>query len=192
MYKKITLITSTVTLLAASTLTHARGIDFKLADEMAELNYLTQTSTFGYGGTDIGMGIYFNEADDVQFQGKLMVTGNPAGNNKALQYGIGGKLLFTTFDVLDEEVGALAVGGQLRYVIPSTTPVAFMISGFYAPGITSFSGADEFSEFSFAIELEVTPSARAYIGYRHMEYEFENGGDYELDDGGHIGIKFDF
>lgn len=184
-----------ITLMAAASQASARGVDLKLADEMAEINYLTESSTFGYGGTDIGLGIMFTENDDFQIHGQMMITGNPAGNNKALQFGIGGKLMFASIDannLVDEEFGALAIGGQLRYVIPSTTPIAFTAGAFYAPGITSYSGADEYSEFSFAIELEVTPSARAYIGYRNMEYELESGPEIELDDGGHVGIKFDF
>jgi hypothetical protein len=30
------------------------------------------------------------------------------------------------------------------------------------------------------------------VGFRNMEYEFENGGEIELDDDLHLGIKFDF
>jgi len=179
-------------LLAVSSHTHARGVDIKLADKMAELTYLAESSTFGYGGADIGLGLFFNEDDDVQINGEVMVTGNPAGNNKAIQFGVGAKLVYTSIDVLDDEVGALALAGQFRYVIPSSTPIAFLASVYYAPGITSFNGADQYSEYRFAIELEVTPSARAYVGFRNMEYEFENGGEYELDDRGHFGVKFDF
>lgn len=180
------------TLLAISSQTHARGIDIKLADEMAELTYLTESSTFGYGGSDIDLGVFFNEADDVQINGQMMITGNPAGNNKAFQFGIGGKLMFASLELADEEVAALAIAGQLRYVIPSSTPVAFLAGIYFAPGITSFSSADQYTEYNFSVELEVTPSARAYIGYRYMEFEFENNAEYELDDGAHFGIKFDF
>lgn len=183
-----------VALLSVTTLADARGLDIKLADEMAELTYLTESSTFGYGGADVGIGLLFNEADDLHFTGKLMITGNPAGNNRPFQFGVGGKLMLTSFDRanFNEDVGALAIGAQARYVIPSATPIAFVASGYFAPGITSFSGADRYTEYNFAVELEVTPSARAYIGFRNMEYGLENGGKIELDDDLHIGIKFDF
>lgn len=181
-------------LFSVATFADARGLDVKLADEMAELTYLTESSTFGYGGADVGFGLLFNEADDLHFTGKLMITGNPAGNNRPFQFGVGGKLMLTSFDRgnFNEDVGALAIGAQARYVIPSATPIAFVASGYFAPGITSFSGADQYTEVNFAVELEVTPSARAYVGFRNMEYEFENGGEVELDDDLHIGIKFDF
>ena len=189
MFKKLSFIFA---LIAVSTQSQARGIDIKLADEMGEFTYLFESSTFGYGGADLGLGLLFTEADDLQFNFDMMVTGNPAGNNKALQFGVGAKAIFTSFDVLDEEVGAVAIGGQIRYVIPSSTPVAFLTSAHYAPGITSFSGADQYTEFRVAIELEVTPSARAFVGYRNIEYELEGGAELELDDGAHVGVKFEF
>lgn len=97
-----------ISLLAISSHTYARGFDIKLADEMAEFTYLTESSTFGYGGADIGFGVLFTENDDYQLSGEMMITGNPAGNNKAFQFGVGGKLMFVSLDALNEEVGALA------------------------------------------------------------------------------------
>ncbi len=193
MLKKITLFCA---LVASASQLQARGLDLKLADEMAEITYLAESSTFGYGGSDIGLGVFFTENDDMQLNASMMITGNPAGNNRALQFGIGGKLMYTSIETNnildDEEFGALAVAGQVRYVVPSSTPVAFLAAVYYAPGITSFSGADNYSEVLVAFELEVTPSARAYIGFRDMEYELENGLEIELDEGGHVGLKFDF
>lgn len=185
-----------IALVAASLVTsqaHAVGAELRLADETAEATYLTRTSTFGYGGADMGFGVFFNEQDDVQLAGGIMITGNSAGNNRSLKFGVGAKLLWADLDLINESVGALAVGAQVRYVIPSSTPIAFLVEGFVAPSIVSFSGAEQFTEYRFALELEVTPSARAYIGFRHMEYEVENlQPEYELDDDGHVGIRIEF
>ena len=189
MLKKLALL---ITVIPLSFQAEARGIDLKLANEMAEIVYLTESSTFGYGGADIGIGFLFTENDDVQLNGQMMISGNPAGNNQAFQFGVGGKLTFTAVDASDEEFGALAIGGQFRYVIPAATPVAFVAAAYFAPSITSFSGADKYTEYRVAVEIEVTPSARAYLGYRNEEYEFESGGKFELDDNVHIGLKFEF
>jgi len=189
MFKKIALL---FTVLPLSFQAEARGVDLKLANEIAEIVYLTESSTFGYGGADIGIGFMFTENDDVQFNGQIMISGNPAGNNKAYQFGVGGKLMLARIDASKEKIGAAAIGGQFRYVIPASAPVAFTASAYFAPGITSFSGADQYAEFNAAVELEVTPSARAYLGYRNAEYDLENGGEFQLDDNVHIGLKFEF
>jgi hypothetical protein len=194
MLKKIT---AMLAFAMIATQANARGFDLRLADEAAEIIYLTESSTFGYGGADVGIGLLFNEDDDLMFSGAAMVTGHGAGNNRALQFGVGGKLVLTMLDdrnntVADEEFGALAIGGQIRYVIPSSTPVAFLAEGFFAPEIVSFSGAEQYTEYRFAVELEVTPSARAYVGYRKIEFELEGGSEIELDDDPHIGIRIEF
>ena len=61
--------------------------------------------------------------------------------------------------------------------------------------VTSISGFDRLLEYRVALELEVTPSARAYIGYRMLEVEFDSAGrsvDYEVDDSANIGVRFEF
>ena len=182
-----------ITAAFAATQAHAAGVDIKLGNDSAEMTYLTKSSTFGYGGLDIGMGAFFNEDDDLQLNLSGMVTGSSAGNNRALKFGVGAKLSMANLDLIDEDVGALALGLQVRYLFPSSTPVALLAEGFVAPSITSFSGAERYYEYRFAVELEVTPSARAYLGYRYMEYEMEAGYDYdEMDGQGHLGVRFDF
>jgi hypothetical protein len=189
MLKKIAI---AISLLTLTTQANARGFDVKLASEMAEFTYLTESSTFGYGGADIGFGVLFTEDNDYQLGAKLLISGNPAGNNKSLQFGVGGKLLYVSLDAINEEVGALALAGQVRYIIPSSTPIAFRLGAAFAPSITSFSGADIYGEYELAVEIEVTPSAQAYLGYRKMQYDFEGGGKFILDDSVHVGIKFEF
>jgi YfaZ precursor len=192
MFKKITAIFFMSML---SVQVYASGVDLKLADETAEVQYLTESSTFGYGGADIGIGFFFNEADDWMFSALAMVTGNSASNERSLQFGVGVKLLGAKLKRLnpDDTIGALGLAGQVRYVIPSETPVAFLLEGVIAPEVTSFSGAEQYTEYRFAVELEVTPSARAYIGYRNIEIDLENtSADYEIDDEVHLGVRLEF
>ncbi|NIR60417.1 MAG: hypothetical protein GWO02_13305, partial [Gammaproteobacteria bacterium] len=39
-------------------------------------------------------------------------------------------------DVPDEDIAAVGIGGLVRYVIPSQTPMAFSLEGYVAPDIT--------------------------------------------------------
>ena len=181
-----------VVLFVAASQVQARGVDVRLANEVAAVQYLTESSTFGYGGADVGVGFLFNDANDTMFSAEAMVSGNGAGNNRALKFGVGAKLVGTYIKLLDDTMGALAIGGQVRYVIPASAPIAIMAEGFIAPKIVSFSGADQYSEFRIALEFEVTPSARAYIGYRNVSVDITNGVDYKLDDSAHLGVKLSF
>jgi len=82
----------------------------------------------------------------------------------------------------------------VRYVFPANTPLAILGEAFVAPSVTSFSNFDGISEYRVALELEVTPSARAYVGYRQLKVDLSNGTGpkYKLDDRAHVGVRFSF
>lgn len=180
----------------------AAAIDFRLGNEIAEVTYLTQDATFGYGGADMGLGFFLNERDDLLVTGTILVSGGRDGQVRGFHFGVGGKIFAGILDFpspVDNQNGAaLAIGAQMRYVFPGKTPFALLIEGFAAPDVTSASDFKGLKEVRLALELEITPSARAYIGYRTLEVELSNGlgntnGDgHELDDKGHIGVRFAF
>ena len=178
-------------LAVCSTAVHADGLDISLSDETANIVYLTDSGSFGYGGADIGFGVFFNEEDDFLAHANLLVTSNPlSGNN--FQFGVGTKAYLGTVDQVDEDVAAIAIGGLARYVIPAQTPMAFSLEGYWAPDITSFSDAEGVQELTARFEIEVLPSTRGYIGYRLLEPELEDAGDVEIDDEIHLGIRITF
>jgi len=175
----------------------AGAIDFRLGGNMAEIAFLTQNASFGYGGADIGFGVLFNEDDDVIANASVLVSGSSTGDVRALQFGVGAKIYGGTLDgpgdnSVDKNGGAIAIGGRIRYVFPGSTPFAVLGEAFYAPAVTSISGFDGLQEYRAALELEVTPSARAYVGYRYMEVTVNEKYDYEVDDSAHIGVRFEF
>ena len=174
----------------------AAGIDLRLSDESGELFYLYQTATFGYGGADVGIGVFFNDYDDLMASFSWTVSGSGVGNARALQYGVSIKAygaMIEQRNQSDLSGGALGLGGLIRYVIPSATPVAFLAEGYMAPKVTSFGDADGFTEFRVAGEVEITPSAKAYVGFRHLEMEPANGTqEIEMDDNVHIGVRLSF
>lgn len=175
----------------------AGAIDFRVGQDMAELNYLTQTASFGYGGADIGFGALINEHNDVIANGTILVTGTSAGDLQGLHFGVGAKAYAGSIDGpgnpgLDITGGAIAIGGKIRYIFPGSAPLAILAEAFYSPEVTSISEFDGLVEYRFALELEVTPSARAYVGYRNLEVTFKKDVDYEVDDAAHIGVRFEF
>lgn len=183
----------------------AGAIDFRLGSNMAEVNYLTQDATFGYGGADTGVGVFWNDRDDFLVSGTILVSGSSDGDVRGLHFGVGGKVYAGILEfprsnqlLIENQNGAvLAIGGQVRYVIAGNMPFALLLEGFVAPDVTSASDFKGLTEVRLALELEVTPSARAYIGYRTLKVKLINGVpptsyDQELDDEGHIGVRFAF
>jgi len=174
----------------------AGAIDFRVGSDVAELTFMTQTASFGYGGADIGFGALINDENDFIANASILVSGSSTGDVKALHFGVGAKayagMIDGPNDNLDIEGGAIAIGGQVRYVFPGNTPLAVLAEAYYAPEVTNIADFDGLVEYRVALELEVTPSARAYIGYRNLEVEISREVDYEVDDEAHVGVRFEF
>lgn len=170
---------------------YAAGLDISLGDESAEFDYLIDSGSLGYGGADIGFGFFYNENDDVLFNAGLMVVGN-LGARKDIALGVGAKAYYAKLEHYNEDPAAVAIGGQFRYIIPSRTPVGFILELYMAPGITAFGETEKFQEFNARVELEILPSTRGYIGYREIEVEMEGTQEIELDDSFHVGVRLQF
>jgi len=174
----------------------AGAIDFRVGGDMAELSFLTQASSFGYGGADIGFGALINEHNDVIASGSILVSGSSAGNVNGLHFGVGAKAYAGALDgpdgAIDIDGAAIAIGARVRYVFSSGTPIAILAEGYFAPEVTSIAEFDGLVEYRLALELEITPSARAYVGYRNLEVTFNDRIDYEVDDAAHVGVRFEF
>lgn len=168
----------------------AAGLDISLSNETANLVYLIDSGSLGYGGADIGFGFFYTEDDDYMVTANVMVVGT-LGERRDLQFGVGAKAYGADLDN-GEEVLAIGIGGQARYVFQTRTPVGVVLEGYVAPGITSFGDTESARELNLRFEVEVLPSTRGYIGYRFLEFDLEDVDDAELDDHVHLGIRLQF
>ena len=188
------LLTSLLSLTAITTV-QARGLDLSLGNDAAQITYLFDSNgQIGIGGTDMGIGLLFNDNDDLVFNGSILVTGNSLGRNRALQLGAGVKAYLGTLDVPGDEdsVFAVAIGGKMAYILPSRTPLSISLEAYIAPAVTSFGDSDGVTELLLRFEAEIAPTTRFFIGYRDLEAEFDGGPDYEIDDSMHLGVRFSF
>jgi hypothetical protein len=179
-------------LAGASGAAHAAGLDFSLGSETAQANLFFGSDAIGYGGADFSLGLFFNDDDDFMGSFGVKATGSPAGA-RPFSFGVGAKAYAVSLDHPDLDVQALAIGGEVKYHIPANMPMALAAEVYYAPSITTGGDGDNLLDFNLNFEVEITPGTAAFIGYRQLETELDNGGrDYELDDSGHIGIRLMF
>lgn len=168
----------------------AADLELALSGDTASIEVLTDSESIGVGGADLSFGGFFNNDDDYMAEVGLLVEGRPAGD-QPLSFGLGGKVLLGSIDTPDAGFSAIALGGKVRYHIPSNTPMAFGADLFYAPDITTFSDAEGVTDMRVRFEVDVLPAATAFLGYRKLSADLGSS-DYDLDDNVHIGIRFQF
>jgi hypothetical protein len=71
--------------------------------------------------------------------------------------------------------------------------VRFVLEGWIAPNILSFSGVDRVTELAARVEADVSERASVFVGWRNLEMDLDGGrGDYEVEDGVNFGLRFGF
>ncbi len=181
-------------LLGALGSSQASANDFEaaLSSETAQFTFRSDSSLIGWGGSDLAFGLFYNEDSDYVFQASLMQM-RQASEENPLTFGVGVKTYLGSLDDINEDVFAFGIGGEVRYTIPGTMPMALYARGFYAPDITSFADAEEVIDYTFGFQIEALPQTTAFIGIRHLEFETDDDGDYEADDDElHLGVRLTF
>ena len=183
----------------------AAGIDLSLSNETANLAILINPRQLYEGsGSELAIGGFVSEDDDRLLHVSLMARGYrpTAQSGYALAAGIkvvGGDVAVEPERVVaggedSERVGAVALGLQADFPVFGSprNPVDFGLEAFFAPSIASFSDAEQFSEFGLRLQIEIIPTAHAYVGYRRMGFDTNDYDDLRLDRGVHVGLKITF
>lgn len=187
---RLSIIAGTVLMLASSA-AMANGLEFQLGNKTAQLTFMTDSGLIGYSGGDLDFSLFTNTKNDFMGSAGLLVQGIPAGTSP-LTFGLGIKGYGFRVNDPRDSVGALALGGLVKYTIPSTTPMAVVFEGHYAPSITTVGDGKSLTDLSVDYQIEVTPGGTAFAGYRLLQTNLKNYGDYSLDDNVHIGVRFTF
>ena len=171
---------------------HANDFEVALSSETAQFTFWSDSSLIGWGGADLGFSLLYNEAEDILGQMSLMQSRPPSKENP-LTLGVGVKAYLGRLDLINDNVMAFGIGGEIRYTIGGVTPMAFYLRGHIAPDITSFSDTEEIREYLLGFQIEILPQTTAFIGIRDIEIDTANAIGYELDDNkAHVGVRLTF
>ena len=177
-----------------ATISAASANDFEaaLSSETAQFTFRSDSSLIGWGGSDLGLGLFYNDESDFVAQASLLQL-RQASQENPLTFGVGVKGYLGMLDDVDQDVIALGIGGEVRYTFAGTMPMAVYLRGYYAPEITSFLDADEVIDYQLGFQIEALPQTIAFVGIRHLEFETDDEGDYEADDDNlHFGVRLTF
>jgi hypothetical protein len=181
-------------LISLASITQARANDFEVAlsQETAQFTFRSDSSLIGWGGSDLAFGLFYNDDSDFIADASIIQM-RQASEETPLTFGVGVKAYLGQLDDSDDDdVAAFAVGGEVRYTIPGTMPMAVYGRGFYAPEITSFADAEEVTDFTVGFQIEAMPQTVAFVGIRHFEVEVDNG-EQKLDNNNiHVGVRLTF
>ncbi|NLO79413.1 MAG: hypothetical protein GX093_03715 [Xanthomonadaceae bacterium] len=169
---------------------HARSLELSLNDDVAQFLVTTQTRPFGVHNAEFGVGVLFNDDDDLIGSLRLMSTNRVS---PSLRLGVGLQGYLGDLDRPDETMGGSAVGGNVGIGLAAQVPLFLVLEGWVAPGVLSFGDTDKIKEWSARVEAHISPHAAFFVGYRQLKVDLETlSRDYEVDDSAFIGVRLGF
>jgi hypothetical protein len=170
---------------------NASDFEAALSSDTAQFTFRSDSSLIGWGGSDLAFSLFYNDESDFIGQASIIQM-RQASEETPLTFGVGVKGYLGSLDDPGEDVFAFAIGGEVRYTIPGTMPMAVYGRGFWAPDITSFGDVEGVLDYTVGFQVEALPQTVAFVGIRHLEFDLDEG-DYEADDDNiHIGVRLTF
>ena len=186
------LATSLILFLAISTAS-AQKIDINLSQESARLTHISLVGGSNFGRTEMNVGLLYNEDDNAVLDVGLQVIDAVGSKTPGLEIGVGPRFYYLRNDKFDVDAAVIALGGHMRYKLPSVQRLAIRGALYYAPSITSTMDSDNMYETEAGIAYELLPTADIYLTHRRIRVKFTKGvGTETIDSGVSVGIKIAF
>ena len=189
---KLQAATIAVLLCASGAAAAAQQIDLSLNSDTALLRYTLPISYSTSGRTDADFGLLHTESNDPLLMAGITMLGEAGSQVPGLDGGVGFRAYGISMDN-GADIGAVTLGGMLKYVPPALNRVGLVAALNYAPNVTVTGDANRLWDFTVRAEYEVLPMAAVYIGYRDVGVRMEiNSRDITLDQGAHFGLRMSF
>lgn len=176
-----------------STPVWAQSLELNLGDKSVEIGFQAPTGWGASGRSQFDGGMLFrdNNPEDYTLAGfGIEVVGDAGLSAPGLQFGVSIKGFYGSLSQID--VGAIAIGGLLRFAPEALPRVYVQISGRYAPNVVTFNDGENMRFTDMRFGYEILPEAEIYLGYRNAEVELESGVEETIDESGFLGLRILF
>ena len=173
----------------------AQRAEFALSNETLQLRYVGRDGQVGEGGQINGAFFLSEERDIVLSGGVLFPAALPddltVGQRLTLRFGP--QVYAALLQEENNDVLATSVGVQARFVVNRRMGLAVAGHAFYAPDILTFGSADNLTDLSARVEMQVAPELLAFGGMRWFEFDLtEGGGTTTLQEELFVGVGYRF
>jgi hypothetical protein len=173
----------------------AQSAEVALSDETLWLRYVGRDGTVG-GGGQIDGSFFLSEERDIVLSGAVMFPANLSPElsvDRRLSLRFGPQVYAALLQEENNDVLAMSVGVEARFVLNRRMGLALSGQAFYAPDILTFGSADNLTDLSARAELRVSPDLTAFGGMRWFEFDLiEGGGKRTLQEELFVGIGYRF
>jgi hypothetical protein len=179
MHSRITLLIAAPLLFAASQAIAQRdtrtasAAELALSNDTLQLRYIGSGNQVGVQGSQLTGGVFLGEERDFVLNAGLLF---PADLGiRRLNISFGPQLYAALLQEENDDVMAISVGTEVRFFIDPNRGLAVSGQAYYAPDILTFGTADNLTDLSARVELDVAEQLQAFAGMRWFEFDLNDG-----------------
>lgn len=143
-----------------------------LSNDTLELRYIGGGEGISSASSHLAGAFFLSEQRDIVLSAALMFPGFDAGRLSIL---FGPQVYAALLDEDNNDVLSLTVGLEARFMIERKWGLAVSGKAFYGPDILTFGTADNLTDLSARVEMQVAPRLQAFAGMRWFEFDLTQG-----------------
>ena len=162
-----------------------------LSNDTLQLRYLASGSAVGVQGSRLAGGVFLGEERDLVMNAGLLF---PADLGiRRLNISFGPQVYAALLQEENDDVMAVSIGTEVRFFIDPSRGLAVSGQAYYAPDILTFGSADNLTDLSARVELNVAEQLQAFAGMRWFEFDLTDGsGKRTLQQEAFVGVGYRF
>src|SRR5262245_54086334 len=165
--------------------------EIALSDETLQLRYRDGGRNVDVGGGRVSGFFFLSEERDIVLSSDLLFPAQ-LGYDR-LQILFGPRAYAALLAEENNDVFAVSLGAEIRYVLDKNTGFAIAGEAFYAPDVLTFGTADNLTDMSARVEIRVQPRLTVFGGMRWFEFDLiDNAGSQTLQEELFAGLSWSF
>ena len=197
MHSRITLLIAAPLLFVASQAIAQRDTgagstaELALSNDTLQLRYLGSGNMVGLQGSQFTGGVFLGEERDFVLNAGLLFRADLGIRRFDINFGP--QLYAALLQEENDDVMAISVGTEVRFFIDPDRGLAVSGQAYYAPDILTFGTADNLTDLSARVELNVAEQVQAFAGMRWFEFDLTDGsGERTLQEEVFVGVGYRF
>lgn len=169
----------------------AASLDFSFNDSSVQAGLSQPITEDEYGSSRVNARFLYNDHEETTLgSAGIDFFGSP-GNVPGLEVGVGGRLVGGEADH-GQDLLALAIGGQASWAPPVLGGVGLAAKAFYAPQIFAWLDSERLLETGVRLSYAVTPRVGLHLEYQNIRCDFDDHGNWTIDDEVRVGFEARF
>lgn len=162
-----------------------------LSNDTIQLRYIGNGPSFGADRSRFSGTFFLSEERDVILSTGLTVPANLGIDRLTIRFGP--QVYAALLEEENNDVLAVSVGAEVRYLLIRRLGLAVSGQAYYAPDILTFGSADSMTDLVARLEMDVAPRLTVFGGMRWFEFDLtEGGGERTLQEELFAGVGYRF